>query len=288
MLIDQPIPIIGSIAALAGRYSAWLCDIWGVIHNGVAPFPKAVEACRTFRQGGGVVVLITNAPRPRGTIAHILSEMGIGGDAYDAIVTSGDVTLSLLRERPGVRIFHIGPPRDEPMFEGLDVVRVQAAQAELILNTGPYDDDNETPEDYRALLETLSERRIPMICANPDLRVERGGKLIYCAGALAALYEDLGGQVTYAGKPFAPIYELALAEIAARLGRTLPPSQVLGIGDGLNTDIKGAHDFGMDAVYIASQVHLESTGQDLTPSAVSKLFSAKTFRPIAAQAALAW
>ncbi len=288
MLIEKAIPLIDSISSLSERYSAWMCDIWGVIHNGVAPFPQAVEACRAFRKRGGVVVLITNAPRQRQIIEDILAEMGVGADVYDAIVTSGDVTLSLLREKPGARIFHIGPPRDEPMFDGLDVVRVPPDQAELILNTGPYDDDNETPEDYRALLETLIARRLPMICANPDIKVERGGKLIYCAGALAALYEDLGGEVAYAGKPYAPIYELAFAEIAARLDRPPLRSSILGIGDGVNTDIRGAHDFGMDAVYIASQVHLENGAEALTPSAVAGLFSGKSFRPVAAQAALAW
>lgn len=288
MLIDKTVPVLPSVAELAKAYDAWMCDIWGVIHNGVDTFGEAVEACCAFRAGGGTVVLITNAPRPRSFVEQQLAGMGVPSNAFDAVVTSGDVTLSLLRQREGQKVFHIGPERDRPMLDGIDLLRAEPHDADFILNSGPYDDDNETPDDYRALFESLMLHKLPMICANPDMMVERGGKLIYCAGALAALYAELGGHVIYAGKPYPPIYDLALSEIEARRGAGVARPRILGIGDGVNTDVKGAADFGMDALYIASAVHLGSGGEDLSTAGVFKLFSGKPFRPVAAQSRLTW
>jgi HAD superfamily hydrolase (TIGR01459 family) len=287
MLIEKPpIPIIESAASLIGGYDAWLCDIWGVIHNGVKPFPSAVEACRSYRRGGGTIVFITNAPRPSAFVREQLGALGVPGDAYDDIATSGDVTLDLLARREGQAMFHLGPDRDKPMLDGLDLRRVGPDEAEFILNSGPFDDDRETPENYRALFERLAARRVPMLCANPDLMVERGGRLIYCAGALAQLYAALGGSVDYAGKPYAPIYDLAFARLQAARGG-LRPARALGIGDGVKTDVKGAADYGLDALYIASAVHLGEGGA-LTSEGVAALFAEADYRPIAAQSVLRW
>ncbi|MDX2264036.1 MAG: TIGR01459 family HAD-type hydrolase [Hyphomicrobiales bacterium] len=279
--IPPPIPIAPSIAELASRYGVWLCDIWGVLHNGVSPFPSAADACRTFRAQGGKVALITNAPRPTEFVAAQLAAMGIDG-VYDAIATSGDVTMRLLRERAGQAVFHLGPERDKPILEGLDLRRVGPDEADFILNSGPFHDETETPEDYRALFTALAARTVPMVCANPDHKVERGDTVIYCAGALAALYEQMGGAVVYAGKPHAPIYELALHKLGVDAGA----SRILAIGDGVYTDILGAAIFGVDALFIASGVHMGRAGLDA--ESLAALFDKTSFRPVAAQARLAW
>ncbi|MDZ4790431.1 MAG: TIGR01459 family HAD-type hydrolase [Hyphomicrobiales bacterium] len=283
---SSPIPILPGIAALAGNYDVWLCDIWGVIHNGVTVFPAAVAACQLFRAGGGKVLLITNAPRPTDFIEAQLTAMGIHG-VHDAIATSGDVTVTLMRERAGQAVFHLGPDRDKPMLDGLDLRRVEPQDAEFILNSGPFQDDTETPEDYRERFKALVARNVPMLCANPDLTVERGGHVIYCAGALAALYEEMGGKVAYAGKPYAPIYDLAFKNIAA--SDAVPEkAKVLAIGDGVNTDIRGAANHGIDSVFVASGVHVKGSSDGLTAGALETLFAPLPFRPIAAQARLSW
>lgn len=283
---SSPIPILPNIAALAGNYDVWLCDIWGVIHNGVTVFPAAVEACQAFRAGGGKVLLITNAPRPTDFIEAQLTSMGIHG-VHDAIATSGDVTVTLMRQRAGQAVFHLGPDRDKSMLDGLDLRRVEPQDAEFILNSGPFHDDIETPEDYRQQFKSLVARGVPMLCANPDLTVERGGHVIYCAGALAALYEEMGGEVAYAGKPYAPIYDLAFKNMTA--GDAVPEKgKVLAIGDGVNTDIRGAANYGLDAVFVASGVHVKGSSNGLTPEALEALFASLPFRPIAAQARLSW
>ncbi len=282
----SPIPILPSIAPLAHNYDVWLCDIWGVIHNGVDVFPAAVEACQTFRAGGGKVVLITNAPRPTDFVAAQLESMGVFG-VYDAISTSGDVTVTLMRERAGQAVFHLGPERDKSMLDGLDLRKVEPADADFILNSGPFHDEIETPEDYRERFEALAARGVPMLCANPDMTVERGGYVVYCAGALAALYENMGGQVTYAGKPYAPIYDLAFSRIASG-GAAPPKRKVLAIGDGVNTDIRGASNYGIDAVFIASAVHVKGSSDGLTAESLDALFAPLPFRPVAAQARLRW
>lgn len=279
------IPIISSLAPLAHGYDAWLCDVWGVMHNGVQAFSGAVEACRQFREKGGSVLLVSNAPRPASAVARQIGALGVPPDAYDAILTSGDLTRSLISEQPGRRLFHLGPERDKPLLEGLDVRVSPPEEAELVLCSGLYNDDVETPSDYTDLLEPLARRGLPMVCANPDLRVERGSRIVYCAGALAAEYERLGGRVTYAGKPYRPIYERAFAMIADLRKAPVPPERILAIGDGVKTDIRGAADAGIDSVFIASAIHV--TGAFDT-AAVSDLFKGTDARPIAALPALIW
>ena len=291
--MDTPslnIPIIQGVTELEGDYAVWLCDVWGVMHNGKSAFESANDACRRFRQSGGVVVLLTNAPRPAYAVEKGFAGYGIHPEAYDAIATSGDVTHSHLKSGSAQRIFHLGPERDLPLFDGMDVAFSDADNADLVVCSGLFDDTTETPDDYRPMLSDLSARQIPMVCANPDLMVERGELLIYCAGAVAVLYEELGGPVIYAGKPHPPVYDLALQRAADVIGAPVSRSQVLAIGDGLKTDIAGAFRAELDALFVASGLHM-GIGDDRTEldsAAVEALFSDSPTRPRAAIPRLAW
>ncbi len=198
------------------------------MHNGHRAFPRAVAATREFRARGGIVVLISNSPRPSPSVQEQLRRLGVPDDAYDATVTSGDLTRHELDKHKGAIVFHLGPERDLPIFQGLAVKLGRPEQAELVVCSGLLDDETETPDDYIGLMRALAARKLPMICANPDHLVERGDQLVYCAGALASLYEQEGGRVIYAGKPYAPIYLLALETISALAGRAVPRSEVLG------------------------------------------------------------
>ncbi|MGE0237127.1 MAG: TIGR01459 family HAD-type hydrolase [Parvibaculaceae bacterium] len=236
---------------LSARYPVWLCDIWGVVHNGVAHFPAAVEALKRHRGNGGLVVLLTNAPRSAAKVAGHLAHLGVTREHYDLIVTSGDVTHELMKPYDGHRIYYMGPERDLGVLDDLRIEMSTPEEAEVILCVGLVHDDTETPQDYARLLAQMSRQRLPMICANPDKVVRRGNRLIYCAGALAEIYASMGGVVTMAGKPYRPIYDLALARVAERRGETARTA-ILAIGDGPETDIKGAADYGLDVVLITS------------------------------------
>ena len=209
------IPILASIAELSPTFDAWIVDIWGVMHNGARAFDAAGEACRAFRAGGGIVMLLSNAPRPFSAVVAQMAALGVDPAAYDGGVTSGDATRGLIEAWAGRPLLHIGPERDKGLFAGLDVTLVPAEAAEAIVCSGFWDDTRETPADYAALFERLAARRLPMICANPDIVVERGDKLVYCAGALAAEYAEKGGEVVYAGKPLP-------ADLRANLRRHRP------------------------------------------------------------------
>ena len=282
------IPVLPSIAPLAATSDVWFVDIWGVMHNGVRPCASSVAACEAFRKQGGSVLLVTNAPRPRGSVARQLDQIGVAATAYDEVVSSGDVSRSLIEAWAGRRVLHIGPERDLPIFAGLHAVPgATASDAEISVCTGLYDDETETPADYAAMLAELKSRAVPMICANPDRTVERGGRIIYCAGAIAAAYEALGGTVNYAGKPFQPIYELALELACALRGAPVAKERVLAIGDGIATDIAGAVNFGARAVFIASGVHVGS-GEPMADAA-SRLFGANGApQPIAVMREFVW
>jgi HAD superfamily hydrolase (TIGR01459 family) len=246
---------IQGLKDIAGDYDGLLCDVWGVLHNGVRAFPDAVDALEKFRQGGGRVVLVTNAPRPSPPIRLQLTSLGVPDDAYDAIVTSGDVTRTVIAARPGVKLLHVGHERDLSFYEGLDAKLVSEAEAELISCTGLFDDNVETPENYRELFERLVKRRLPMVCANPDIVVERGDRLIYCGGALARLYSEMGGEAILVGKPYAPIYAAAkkrFAEFGAR--------RILAVGDGLPTDIRGAVENGVPVLFVTGGIHAADFG----------------------------
>ena len=277
--------LLSSIAPLAESYDAWICDVWGVVHNGLRAFPGAVDACRRFREGGGTVLLLTNAPRPARSVQAQIDGLGVPREAYDGILTSGDLTRKLISERAQLRLFHLGPDRDKPMFEGLKLRFTEAAEADVIICSGLYNDETETPADYTEMLEPLARRGVPMICANPDLTVERGSRIVYCAGSLAAEYERLGGEVTYAGKPHLPIYEMAFERLGELRGEPVPRRRILAIGDGLRTDIRGAANAEIDAVFIASAIHVPG---ELDAVAVAKLFDNTSLQPIAALPALVW
>jgi HAD superfamily hydrolase (TIGR01459 family) len=273
------IPILSSITELPSTCEAWIVDVWGVMHNGARAYAAASEACRRFRRGGGIVVLLSNAPRPFRAVEHQLAALGVDPQSYDGGLTSGDVTRGLLEAWSGRSLLHIGPERDKGLFEGLTARLSTPDAAEAIVCSGLWDDSRETPANYEALFEALAARRLPMLCANPDLVVERGDKLVYCAGALAALYAQKGAEVLFAGKPHLPIYEHTFAALDRLAGRALARERILAIGDGIDTDLLGAHRAGLRSVFIASAVHLPG---GLNARTLNELFASRPFRPIAA------
>jgi HAD superfamily hydrolase (TIGR01459 family) len=270
------------LGVLSSRYSLLLCDIWGVVHNGVAAHASAVEALRRHREAGGAVVLISNAPRPGAAVAQLLEEMHVPGEAYDAIVTSGDVTRGILSRHRGGRVHHLGPARDHGVFEGLALDLCAPQEAELVLCTGLVDDDSETPDDYVAMFEPLVARRVPMLCANPDIVVERGDRLVYCAGALAERYVEIGGSVIWAGKPHKPIYDAAMTAGAEALGRVPSPDEVLAIGDSVRTDLSGAAAQGFAMLFITGGIHAGET------AALEDQFAALGAWPVGMAPQLVW
>jgi HAD superfamily hydrolase (TIGR01459 family) len=285
----HPIPILDSISSLARRYDVWLTDIWGVMHNGLQPFSHAIEACQLFRQGGGTLILISNSPRPHQTAAEQLREIGVPADCYDAIATSGDVTRRLIAEYAGKSVFHLGPERDLPRFDGLGVRLGGTGDSAVVVCSGLWNDEVETPDDYAGQLQELRGLGLAMICANPDIKVERGERLIYCAGALAEAYAAIGGEVIYAGKPHKPIYDLAFALAEEKRGAAVPRHRILAIGDGIRTDIAGATAQKIDSIYIASAVHMTGgAGAALTSAVLSELFSHCPVPPVAALPQLIW
>ena len=251
-----------------------LSDIWGVVHNGLEAFPEACAALHTYRQRGGTVILITNAPRPADSVQRQLRKLGIADDTYDAIVSSGDLTRHFVAGHPGKKMFWLGPERDNSIYRGLDPVIAPLEQADYIVCTGLFDDETESAEDYRAMLLQARARHLPLICANPDIVVERGDRLIYCAGAVAELYRELGGEVTFYGKPHRPIYERAMALAAERRGHAPPLDRVLAIGDSVRTDLTGALGFGINCLFVTRGIHSEEfEGLDqLDPASVKELF----------------
>ncbi|EKF20709.1 HAD family hydrolase [Nitratireductor pacificus pht-3B] len=258
--------MIDSLDALADRYTALLCDVWGVIHNGVEAHDAACAALSRARAAGKVVVLITNSPRPHQGVEEQLDLLGVPRDAWDRVVTSGDVTRDLIRAAPR-RLYHIGPERDGAIFDGLDVELVEDFEASGVVCTGLFDDENETPEDYAESLQRLRMRDLPFICANPDIIVERGDRHIWCAGALARDYGLLGGRTLIAGKPHRPIYDAAFQAAGAVLGRELVRGEALGIGDGVLTDVKGADSYGLDVLFVTAGIHARDYGAPDSPDA---------------------
>jgi HAD superfamily hydrolase (TIGR01459 family) len=235
-----------------------LSDIWGVVHNGIEAFPEACEALHAYRRRGGTVILITNAPRPADSVQRQLRKLGVADDAYDAIVTSGDLTRHYVADHPGQKVFWLGPERTSGIYRGLDPVLSQLQDADYIVCTGLFDDESETAEDYRAMMLEARARALPLICANPDIVVERGDRLVYCAGAIAELYREVGGKVIFYGKPHRPIYERAIALAAEGGGREIKLDRVLAIGDSVRTDLAGARAFGVDCLFVTRGIHSEA------------------------------
>ena len=251
-----------------------LSDIWGVVHNGLVAFPEACEALCCFRNQGGTVILITNAPRPADSVQRQLRRLGVADETYDAVVSSGDLTRHFVADHAGQKVFWLGPERDNSIYRGLDPVLAPLEQADYIVCTGPFDDETESAEDYRAMMMQAHARKLPLVCANPDIVVERGDRLVYCAGAIAELYRELGGEVIFYGKPHRPIYERAMELAAERLGHATPLNRVLAIGDSVRTDLAGARGFGIDCLFVTRGIHAEDFAglDELDPATVKELF----------------
>lgn len=254
--------IIKNLAEISGRYDAVFCDLWGCLHNGKTPHVAAVAALQAFRAKGGVVLLLTNSPRPKPSVANQLRDMGVPDDCYDEIVSSGDAAqYALITGAVGRKVFAIGADKDEPFYTDFAadlqetaasepaIQRVPLDQAEGLVVTGPFDDRKDVPEDYRATFLYAKTKGMKMLCANPDLVVDLGDIRIYCAGALAALYEEMGGEALYFGKPHPPIYDLARRRLSAING-DIADGAILCIGDGIGTDIKGGFAEGLDTLFI--------------------------------------
>jgi len=257
------VQLLDDAEALSRRFPVWLCDVWGVVHDGETASQAACDALQRHRAAGGTVILITNAPRPAEAILPQLKQFEVSPECYDAIVSSGDVTRHLVSRWAGKNVFHLGPGKDLGLLDGLPVNFTSLAEANVVLCSGLVDDHSETPEQYRSLLTEMHSLGLGMICANPDKVVRKGRRLLPCAGALADLFAELGGKVEMAGKPFAPIYDECLRHAEIRRGARPPLDDVLAIGDGLSTDVKGAAANGINILFIVTGIHeYELGGQD--------------------------
>lgn len=287
----QTVPFVSGLSALASDFDGIVCDVWGVLHNGVIGYAAAGEALARYRrETGRPVVLLTNAPRPAREIAVILDRFAIPRDAYDEIVTSGDVCRILLAEGGPTRAWHIGPARDLPLFEGLPLTLVEEADAETVVCTGLFDDETETAETYRPALARLLGRGLTLVCANPDIVVERGDRLIYCAGAVAQLYAEMGGRVVIVGKPHAPVYDVAVAAVRRLAGRDVEKARILAIGDALPTDVKGGYGQGLGVLMVTAGIHAADFGpaDRPDPALVAKRLAIEGLAVTAALPRLAW
>ena len=283
--------LVEGLKSFADRYDLILCDVWGVLHNGIKAYEAASEALTRFRQRGGRVVLVSNAPRPGAAIMTQLDGFKVPRTAYDAVVTSGDLTRLAIQERLDEVVHHIGPPRDMPVYEGLAVRFGSIARADYVVCSGFDNDETETVADYRLRLEAMLERGLLMVCANPDLVVERGPVILPCAGAIALAYEEMGGTVFYAGKPHAPVYDRALSVAAELSGRPVAKERVLAIGDAIRTDIAGAVGFGIDSLLVARGIHGEELGVHSGPlvsSHVQDWIDRQPAKPTAIADVLSW
>jgi len=289
--MTQP-AILNGLSEIADQYDVLYCDVWGVLHNGRESFPKAIEAMQRFRAARGPVVLISNAPRPSKDVVPQLHALKVPDDAWSAFVTSGDATRAELAKRHPGPAWAVGPARDAPLYEGLGLDFCETPEeAAFISCTGLFDDEVETPEDFRARLTLCARRGLEMVCANPDRVVQRGDKMIYCAGALADLYQELGGKVVMAGKPYAPIYGIAREAAERAAGRPVDPARILAVGDGIATDVKGANAQGLDILFIAAGIHAreaqDGAGQ-LDPGRLDALLERSGARARWALPELAW
>lgn len=258
-------------------------DLWGVVHNGVAAFPDALDALARFRDVGGRIVLLSNAPRPFSVVHEQLDRLGVPRHLYDAVVTSGDATRSALEAGSARHVLHIGPARDLPLFEGLPLDLVaNAGAADCAVCTGLVDDETETAETYRATLEACLARGLPLICANPDRIVQRGDRIIPCAGAVAKLYETMGGTVEWHGKPYPSVYDRALAVLGTA------PGETIAIGDGIETDIPGANARGIPAVLVTGGVHAPLWGDPPEAARLSAVLDSHGLRVAAAIDRFRW
>ena len=266
--------LIQSFSEISDRYTTVFCDLWGCLHNGKAPFPAAVTALQQFREKDGYVVLMTNAPRPNSFVIDQLNRLGVPQDAYDIVVSSGDAAqAALFSGAVGRRIFHLGPEKDQGFFDQVPaefsdaepIILVPLDEAEGIVCTGLFDDQTETPEDYRGIFLAAKARGLKLLCANPDIAVDLGDKRIFCGGALAALYDEMGGESLYFGKPHPPIYDLARRRVTDFTGKEPDGNRTLAIGDGIKTDILGGIGEGIDTLFVTGGLEAANFG----PSAES-------------------
>lgn len=265
--------VIANLARIASRYDAVFCDLWGCLHDGVQAFPAAVSALQAYRAAGGIVILVTNAPRPKPSVVRQIDAMGCLRDCWDEVVSSGDAAqYALLTGAVGRRVHHIGPEKDLPFFTDFaddlqpllqteqPIERVALSDAQGIVCTGLFDDLTETPDDYRAQLLMANTLGLPMLCANPDIIVDMGHQRLYCAGALAQAYENMGGTALYFGKPHPPIYDLARRRLSALTDRRDP--EILCIGDGIATDVQGGLSEGLDTLFVTGGIAAAEFGPD--------------------------
>jgi HAD superfamily hydrolase (TIGR01459 family) len=284
--------IITNAGPLLERYDAVFCDVWGVMHNGREAYADAGAALARFRGRGGTVVLVSNAPVPADGVERVLDRTGVRRDAWDAIVSSGDIALGHIAEKGYQRLHRIGPAkRDSRLFQRLPGVAVSLAGAEAIVCTGLVDDANETVESYRALIEEGVARALPFVCANPDLVVDVGGKLYLCAGSIAAEYERRGGPVFWAGKPHPSAFGTALRRTTELRGAEPPRRRILAVGDAVRTDLAAAQGLGVDALFIAAGIHSDDVAAngEIDPARLAALFKPPGTPPaIAAMMHLRW
>lgn len=284
------VPVLKHAGDLLARYDVLISDVWGVVHDGLWALEPACEALMAFRARGGTVALLSNAPGPSQQVAGLLDAKRVPREAWDRLVTSGDVTRALVAQSHHRLVYHIGWQSDRAVFDGLDVELTDEARADIVVATELNDYRTETPEQYRPLLERFAGRGLPFICGNPDLVVHVGEDLLPCAGSLATIYEELGGTVAWAGKPYRPAYDLALAAAAeARGGRPVESGKVLVIGDAVRTDLAGARLMGFDSLFIAGGIHRDETmrGGEVDPPGLARVLDGLPVRPIAAMGALA-
>jgi len=250
--------VISNAGSLLKKYDVIFCDIWGVVHDGMSAYREGCEALLQFRENGGTVILVSNAPRTAKTVRTILDEKSVPANISDAIVSSGDLARNFAHAQGIQRVHHIGPQRDLDVFDDTNMDRVDLTEAAGIFCTGLIRDDVETGEDYRERLTSSARCGLTLICANPDLVVDVGGKLLPCAGAIAKVYEDLGGPVFWAGKPFAVAYEHAMNIASELRGSAIEKKRILAIGDAVRTDIAGASSFGIDSLFIGQGIHRDA------------------------------
>ncbi|TRD16427.1 TIGR01459 family HAD-type hydrolase [Palleronia caenipelagi] len=277
--------IISNLSDISAQYDALFCDLWGCVHDGVTAMPEAVAALQAFRQKGGMVVLLTNAPRPRAEVAEQLARLGVPEDAWDTIATSGDAArVALFTGAVGQKIYHIGEQRDLAFFEPLRIVenptpitRVDSlAEADGVVCTGPFD-ARQPPEVLRPQLLEAKTRGLTLLNANPDIVVDRGDQREWCAGAVAQLYEQMGGNVLAFGKPHPPVYDMARRRLAEAGGGQIGDGSILAVGDGIHTDIKGAVGEGIDALFVTGGLAAAETGTGPAPEAQPDPAKLETF-----------
>jgi HAD superfamily hydrolase (TIGR01459 family) len=264
-------PIIESLAEVSDRYDVLYCDLWGCVHDGVRALPEAVTALQTYKAQGGTVVLVTNSPKPRASVAAQLDGFGVPRDCWDTIATSGDAArVAMFEGAVGTRVWHIGEAHDAPFFEPpemleapLPIEKVPLEEAEGIVCTGPFDPRAE-PAALRPQFLLAKTRGLPLLCANPDIVVDRGEAREWCAGALAQLYTEMGGRSLYFGKPHPPIYDLARRRLA-QLDVEVSADRILAVGDGIFTDIEGGMGENLDTLFITGGLARAETGTTRQP-----------------------